>query len=44
MLKRMLSVLVLTFTLSAAAGLAEKQAPTPDPGCYPNGCSGGNLK
>jgi hypothetical protein len=45
MLKRMLSVLVLTFTLSVVAGLAEKQGPTPDPGCYPNGCGdGGNLK
>jgi len=43
MLKRMLSFLALTLTLSVVAGLAEKQSPTPDPGCYP-GCDTGNVK
>jgi hypothetical protein len=43
MIKRVLSVLVLTLTLSAMAGIAEKQSPYPDPSCYP-GCDTGNVK
>lgn len=44
MFKRLLSTFALTLTLSAVLGLAAKQGPTPDPGCYPDGCSTGNLK
>jgi hypothetical protein len=38
-MKQFLSVLMLAITLSVVAGAATlKDGPTPDPGCYPDGC------